>query len=328
MGFDCPRLAAMFVDKPLDGIAAVQTLSRLNRWFPGKSVDDLLILDFANEEESIMGSFDRFIDRRVTTPRNFIPRLEELSSSIRKFGLFSDADVDAFWSAARTDAAALYAVMGPLKLKVSELDAPERKRLVALLSEFKELYAIGSKLNPDALKHQRLAGFVSRMLTTVDKREALKTAGLPLKVVMASVVPYLPEDKPLFDAAAGAEQVVNTTAEPKEAKSPAKKALDGLLQELSVQKLEGLSEALHDLINKMCGDPKLITQARSNTFEVFANGGSAPAELTRLVVEHIQQDKAVGMALLTSVTGISSRQREVRENILRVVYTRCQGETV
>jgi len=270
-----------------------------------------------------MGAFDRFIDRRQTTPRNFIPRLEELDQDIRRFGLFSDSDVDAFWVAARADAAALYAVMGPLKRKVAEMAPAERKKLTALLVEFKELYALGSKLNPEALRHQRLAGFVSRMLITVDKREAMKTAGLPLKVVMASVVPYQPADAPVFDAAAGAEQIVKASAEPKEAKSPAKKALDGLLQELSVQKLEGLAEAIHDIINKMCAEPTLITQARSNTFEVFAHDGQAPRELMRLAVEYLRHDNQTGMALLKLVTNASSREREVVKNVLSVVYARC-----
>lgn len=325
VGFDCPRLLAMFVDKPLEGIAAVQTLSRLNRWFPGKSEDDVLILDFANTEETIMGSFDQFIDRRVTAPRNFIPRLAELETSIRGYGLFTEADVDAFWAAARTDAAALYAVMGPLKLKAAELEVGVRKKLVEQLVEFKELYALGSKINPDALRYQKLAGFIGRMLTTVDKREALKIARLPLKVVMASVVPYLPEEPPAFDKV-GADQVVNGPAETQSAKSPAKKALDGLLQELSAQKLEGLSEAIHDIINKMCTDPLLTTQARSNSFEVFARDGHAPAVLNTLVVAYISRDSTIGKALVTSLLGNTSRQREVRENILKVVYTRSVAQ--
>jgi type I restriction enzyme R subunit len=35
-GFDQPLLQAMYVDKRLDGVQAVQTLSRLNRKIPGK----------------------------------------------------------------------------------------------------------------------------------------------------------------------------------------------------------------------------------------------------------------------------------------------------
>ena len=47
-GFDQPLLCGMYVDKPLTGVAAVQTLSRLNRIHPLKSQDDVRILDFVN----------------------------------------------------------------------------------------------------------------------------------------------------------------------------------------------------------------------------------------------------------------------------------------
>ncbi len=50
-GFDQPLLHTMYVDKRLDGIQAVQTLSRLNRTCPGK--EDTFVLDFVNEPEEI-----------------------------------------------------------------------------------------------------------------------------------------------------------------------------------------------------------------------------------------------------------------------------------
>ena len=52
-GFDQPLLCAMYVDKPLTGVAAVQTLSRLNRIHPLKSQDDVRVLDFVNSAEDI-----------------------------------------------------------------------------------------------------------------------------------------------------------------------------------------------------------------------------------------------------------------------------------
>ncbi|MDW7668091.1 MAG: type I restriction endonuclease [Bacillota bacterium] len=57
-GFDQPRLHTMYVDKKLSGVKAVQTLSRLNRIYPGK--EDTFILDFVNEPEEIKESFMPF----------------------------------------------------------------------------------------------------------------------------------------------------------------------------------------------------------------------------------------------------------------------------
>ncbi len=54
-GFDQPLLCAMYVDKRLDGVQAVQTLSRLNRTFAGKVAP--FVLDFVNDAENIFRAF-------------------------------------------------------------------------------------------------------------------------------------------------------------------------------------------------------------------------------------------------------------------------------
>ncbi|WP_270993405.1 type I restriction endonuclease subunit R [Listeria seeligeri] len=59
-GFDEPLLQTMYVDKPLSGVKAVQTLSRLNRTCPGKS--DTFILDFVNETDEIQKAFQPYYE--------------------------------------------------------------------------------------------------------------------------------------------------------------------------------------------------------------------------------------------------------------------------
>jgi type I restriction enzyme R subunit len=59
-GFDQPLLCAMYVDKRLDGVQAVQTLSRLNRKIPGK--ENPFVLDFVNEAEDIYKAFKPYYD--------------------------------------------------------------------------------------------------------------------------------------------------------------------------------------------------------------------------------------------------------------------------
>ena len=57
-GFDQPKLVAMYLDKKISGVEAVQTLSRLNRTYPGK--DKTFVLDFANKAEEILAAFRTF----------------------------------------------------------------------------------------------------------------------------------------------------------------------------------------------------------------------------------------------------------------------------
>lgn len=59
-GFDEPLLHTMFVDKKLDGIKAVQTLSRLNRTCKGKN--DTFILDFVNDADAIQQAFQPYYE--------------------------------------------------------------------------------------------------------------------------------------------------------------------------------------------------------------------------------------------------------------------------
>ena len=68
-GFDQPLLCAMYVDKPLTGVAAVQTLSRLNRIHPLKSQDDVRILDFVNSAERHPGLRSSTGSRRPSPSR-------------------------------------------------------------------------------------------------------------------------------------------------------------------------------------------------------------------------------------------------------------------
>jgi len=57
-GFDQPLLCGMYVDKRLANIQAVQTLSRLNRAYPGK--DNVYVVDFRNEPAEVLAAFKTY----------------------------------------------------------------------------------------------------------------------------------------------------------------------------------------------------------------------------------------------------------------------------
>jgi type I restriction enzyme R subunit len=59
-GFDQPLLCGMYVDRRLAGIQAVQTLSRLNRSYPGKGTT--YVLDFVNSSEEVLAAFKTYYD--------------------------------------------------------------------------------------------------------------------------------------------------------------------------------------------------------------------------------------------------------------------------
>ena len=93
-GFDQPLLMAMYVDKRLAGVAAVQTLSRLNRTHPGK--DTTFVLDFLKQEDEILEAF-RLYYRKAELSGITDPNLvHDLQDKLDAEGIYTAEEVDAF----------------------------------------------------------------------------------------------------------------------------------------------------------------------------------------------------------------------------------------
>lgn len=97
-GFDQPKLCAMYIDKPLDGVLAVQALSRLNRAAPelGKLSEDLFILDFYNTIENIEEAFEPFYTSTMLSGATNINVLHELKTTLLSIGVFDMDEVNQF----------------------------------------------------------------------------------------------------------------------------------------------------------------------------------------------------------------------------------------
>ena len=97
-GFDQPKLTAMYVDKKLQGVLAVQALSRLNRSADklGKKTEDLFILDFFNSTDDIKQSFDPFYTSTSLSRATDVNVLHELKDSLDQTGVYEQSEVDNF----------------------------------------------------------------------------------------------------------------------------------------------------------------------------------------------------------------------------------------
>lgn len=93
-GFDQPLLQAMYVDKRLDGVQAVQALSRLNRKIPGK--DDPFVLDFVNLAEDIYRAFKPYYDATSLQEGSDPQKLEQIKHELDKFQVYFWSEVEAF----------------------------------------------------------------------------------------------------------------------------------------------------------------------------------------------------------------------------------------
>ncbi|WP_289054311.1 type I restriction endonuclease subunit R [Carboxylicivirga marina] len=97
-GFDQPKLCTMYVDKKLQGVLAVQALSRLNRSADkyGKKTEDLFILDFFNQVDDIKKSFDPFYTSTSLSGATDINVLHELKGTLDDTGVYEWSEVESF----------------------------------------------------------------------------------------------------------------------------------------------------------------------------------------------------------------------------------------
>lgn len=93
-GFDEPLLHTMYVDKALEGISAVQTLSRLNRICKNK--EDTCVLDFANTHEKIGESFSTFYGQTYLKEPSDIEKIFALKSNLFEYGIYTQYELDSF----------------------------------------------------------------------------------------------------------------------------------------------------------------------------------------------------------------------------------------
>ena len=92
-GYDEPLLQAMYVDKTLFGIRAVQTLSRLNRAHPGKA--DVFVLDFMNHSDAIAEAFSEYYRATILSDETDPNKLHDLKAALDDRQIYAPDDVRA-----------------------------------------------------------------------------------------------------------------------------------------------------------------------------------------------------------------------------------------
>ncbi|MDH5377453.1 MAG: DEAD/DEAH box helicase family protein, partial [Gammaproteobacteria bacterium] len=95
-GFDQPKLCAMYVDKKLGGVECVQTLSRLNRTYPGKAESGTFVLDFFNDSQDILDAFQPYYQTAELADVSDPDLVFDLFDKLRSAGIFLWQEVEQF----------------------------------------------------------------------------------------------------------------------------------------------------------------------------------------------------------------------------------------
>ena len=173
-GFDQPLLQAMYIDKRLSGVMAVQTLSRLNRMAPGK--EDPFVLDFVNKPEEILASFKpyfRTAEVEDVTDPNIV---HELQVKLDKAKVYFPNDIEqyaeAFFDPKRKQAN-LHFFLKPAKDRFFDLEDDEQEQFRKDLGTFLRMYDFLSQIIPydDADLEKRYV-FGKSLMTRISERSS------------------------------------------------------------------------------------------------------------------------------------------------------------
>ena len=89
----------MYVDKALGGVECVQTLSRLNRTYPGKAESGTFVLDFYNDPDQILGAFQPYFQTAELTDVSDPQQVFDLFEKLRATQIFQWHEVEQFCEA-------------------------------------------------------------------------------------------------------------------------------------------------------------------------------------------------------------------------------------
>lgn len=164
-GFDEPLLQTMYVDKPLYDIAAVQTLSRLNRACPGK--DEVYVLDFANKTSTIQDAFSKFYRTTILSGETDPNKLYDLITLMEGYQVYDNDDVehvvDLFLGGAERNR--LDPLLDPCVATYNELETDDQIKFKSAAKSFVRTYGfLGSILPYGNVDWEKLSIFLNLLI--------------------------------------------------------------------------------------------------------------------------------------------------------------------
>jgi type I restriction enzyme, R subunit len=195
-GFDQPLLKAMYVDRKLKNVMAVQTLSRLNRTM-GDEKKEVFVLDFENTAEDMKKAFQPFYDRIKLNNEVNPNRLYDILSDLADYGVYSPEQVDEFCKACygpgkpEVKIAKMHQITDPLVVTFKAMEEDDQRDFKSKMGDYVKAYAFLAQIVPfkDAKleKFFAFAGFLVRKLV-------IKGQPLPVEVLnMSDMENYKPE---------------------------------------------------------------------------------------------------------------------------------------
>ena len=325
-GFDQPLLQAMYVDKRLDGVQAVQTLSRLNRIAQGKALP--FVLDFVNDPGDIRAAFAPYYDRTELLEASDPYRLDELKHELDGMQVYHHTEVQAFAKVfylppakrPRDGHARIEAQLQPARDRFAALDEDGQTRFRDRLSAFVSLYAFLSQLIPYADGDlERLSAFGHALLlhltpdgesAQVDIGSGVELEYYRLQRVSSGVI------QPGEEEAAYVTSPTSVgTGDTEEERAPLSEIIERLNERFGTDDFTDEDRLFLEQVKvRAIGDEDVREMALANTLEKFTLG--IRQELGKLMMERI----AGNDTLVTRYHDDADFQEIVANGLAKAVY--------
>ena len=304
-GFDAPMLHTMFVDKKLEGVNAVQTLSRLNRTHPGKNTT--FVLDFVNDAADISDAFRPYYEATFATATE-PEQLYDTWRDVADLLVIHDEDVDRFakiWFALEdpTDTSQhpqLYDALRPCEDRFHALDEDTQDAFRKRLTQFVRMYAFLSQVLTftDTQMEKRYA--CARMLShrIRDQDRGVLDLGDDVEMTYLKIDPGDTEDASLDEG--GGELTAFTRTDELRATQEEMVLLSEVIDKLNDRFSTDFSDAdavkFEALTAQMSEDPLIQEQAAANDLEHFTH--AFDARFTAAVVDWMKDSEDLAVRLL------------------------------
>lgn len=315
-GFDEPLLHSMFIDKPINGVQCVQTLSRLNRKTKGKN--STFVLDFVNKVETIQQSFQNFYQTTILSEDTDPNLVYDILDKIRNYGLFTPQEIDdwnsIFFSKNRDDSQ-LQTILNIVLERWKKLTDEDRNLSRTQFSNYCKLYGYISMVhqfdNIELEKHYIFFEYIRKKFpvepsTIVDVSDLVDLESLNLDIKGKLNISLEPEDT-VFDPINWGDGKVK-----EEEEFDLLSQIINQINEFYGNVPEGTEESSKKLIKDIVNDEEFIQVVNSNNTD----------SNKRDKLQKIYEDKNIKTLDTSTKLYEFFEKKEFKDNIIRMFISR------
>ncbi len=325
-GFDQPLLHTMYVDKKLNGVLAVQTLSRLNRTRPGK--EDTFVLDFANDRDTILQSFQPYYEQTTVDEETDPNLLYDLKGKLDSRQVYWQSEIDSFCTvffspgSTAKDQKKLYSYVGPAVDRYKALPEDEADAFKKQLEQWLRLYAFLSQIMPFSdVQLEKLYAFGKYLSLALPRRQAEERLQLNDEVALDYYrLQKIADNESIVLESAGEYGLRGNTEtgikRDKEEKAQLSEIIHVLNDRFSTDFTNADKLFFDQIEQELIDDQTLINQAQNNPIETFRYG------FEEMFLEKLIDRMEQNQDIFAKIMGEKDFGDLVKEWMLRKVYKR------